>query len=557
MPDFSEFFPVQSVGALTLIIFVGLLFLYAARSPAHHALRGLGLFFHGACRLASKAVMRADCRLKERNREVTLSAARNAQERLLEREFQRVHDMVRRDLSGYPALNRTLSEQLTSIEEDYRASTEVPPQPPEWLAAVEAVAKIPRGNNNSAVADILDDIHETLTRAQKESMEEYRKSCRVRHGLLKRMLPYWRRLSSTMGAVERKMADLDAHIPAIDRQMQRFEAILANTDQADREWSSSFATQFVIAGIVLSIAIMGGFINFHLIALPMSEMVGGNSYLGPLKTADVAAMVIILVEIAMGIFLMESLRITRMFPAIHAMDDQMRRRMIVVTFVILTALASVEAALAYMRDLLAADKEALTRSLTGGQTLESGFRWIASVGQMVLGFILPFALACVAIPMESFIHSARVVFGMLFSAALRLVALIFRVIGHAAMQFSRFLTQLYDVIIFLPLWIESSIRQWRDSGSQREPIPPLLDDAIISNPASKNGFTRFNAQFDVSNRNGQRNTVDDVQDGEVIEPDAIERGAKPGRQPAGRGSTKPGFKPDLDLPDGSGSPVFP
>ena len=48
----------------------------------------------------------------------------------------------------------------------------------------------------------------------------------------------------------------------------------------------------------------------------------------------------------MGLFLMESLRITRLFPVIGALPDKMRVRMLWVTFSILVLLASVEAGLA-------------------------------------------------------------------------------------------------------------------------------------------------------------------------------------------------------------------
>jgi hypothetical protein len=101
--------------------------------------------------------------------------------------------------------------------------------------------------------------------------------------------------------------------------------------------------------------------------------------------------VIIFTEIAMGLFLMESLRITRLFPVISTLDDQMRRRMIWVSAGILFTLACVESSLAYMRDLLAADREALTQSLAGIQVAQAELRWIPSVGQMILGFMLPFS----------------------------------------------------------------------------------------------------------------------------------------------------------------------
>ncbi len=164
---------------------------------------------------------------------------------------------------------------------------------------------------------------------------------------------------------------------------------------------------------------MGAFINFHLIALPMSEMVGASSHVGSLMVSDVAALVIILIEIAMGLFLMESLRVTRLFPVIGMLDDVLRKRLGYVAFVILFALAGVEASLAYMRDMLAADSAALAQSLAGSVAVEAEFRWIPAVGQMVMGFMLPFALTFVAIPLESFIRSFRTVGGTTSSGGYR------------------------------------------------------------------------------------------------------------------------------------------
>ena len=58
----------------------------------------------------------------------------------------------------------------------------------------------------------------------------------------------------------------------------------------------------------------------------MSEMVGAGDYLtASLRTSEVAALVIIFVEASMGLFLMESLRITHLFPRIPNLHDRMRR----------------------------------------------------------------------------------------------------------------------------------------------------------------------------------------------------------------------------------------
>jgi hypothetical protein len=203
-------------------------------------------------------------------------------------------------------------------------------------------------------------------------------------------------------------------------------------------------------------------INFNLIALPMSEMVGGGSYIGSFKTSNVAAMVIILVEVAMGLYLMESLRITRLFPIIGQMDDKMRTRMIWITFSILLILASVEAALAYMRDQIASDMQALRQSLAAVESTAGVVNsWIPTVGQMVMGFVLPFALTFVAIPLESFVQSSRTVIGVVGAGMLRWLAFVLRLLGNIGHYLGELLVNLYDLFIFPPLWVENLIRDKR------------------------------------------------------------------------------------------------
>lgn len=556
LDQIDAFFSSNSIVSNMLLGLVMLLLLYVGRVPAHRTIHLFAVLLRNGLRLAGASLMVAEHRVSSRNRQVMMASGRDLQERLLEREFQRVHTIVKRDLEGYPALNRELSEQLTQIEEDYHKSIDVPPLPPSWLAAIESIAKIP-ANENSPVADILSDLNQTLEKNHREAMKAYRNSCRQRHGLLRRMVPYWRRLANTLTSVDRKMSDLDGRIPAIDKQMHKYEQILAGTDHAERELSASFMTQFFVSGVVLLVALMGGVINFHLIALPMSEMVGGGSYLGPVKTADVAAMVIILVEIAMGIFLMESLRVTRMFPTIHVMDDHMRRRMIVVTLTILVALASVESALAYMRDLLASDKEALTRSLSGAAGLGAvQYRWIASVGQMLLGFILPFALTCVAIPMESFIQSARVVFGSVLSACIRIVVFGLRWTGVLIAGLGSILAQFYDVLIFLPLWVERLVRQRGES-----PENVIRSSTAESKPVAALDSHNPISRFQTSQGSGaeRRPTAR-----ASILTDAL-RDSKPARQASVETSRKPAPKErpvatqeddPFGLPESPPSPLF-
>jgi len=457
LTDLLNIVPGYPLLSILIWFVVAIVMLYLARYPAHRAIKSLSRVMHNAMRLASRSVLLAEERLVNRNKEVLLAAGRESTERLIEREFQRVDAVVKRDLSGYPALQHTLAEQINRIDEDYRESAELPPPPPTWVNAVKAIGKIPF-NNDPTVANIFKEIHKSITKQYKTTMDEYRKSMGARHTLLRQMMPYWRKMTQTLDQVGKKITGLQERATVIDHRMEDYEEIRSKTKRAERMLASSSMTQFFVSALVLLIAFGGAVINFNLIALPMSEMVGGGSYIGQFKTSNVAALVIILVEVAMGLYLMESLRITKLFPVIGSMDDKMRRRMIWVTFSILLILACVESALAFMRDRIAADMQALRQSLAAVEGVQPVNSWIPTVGQMVMGFILPFALTFVAIPLESFISSSRTVLGFVLVGLLRGIAFLLRLAGNIASYMGELLVNLYDILIFPPLWIEKLIQ---------------------------------------------------------------------------------------------------
>ena len=442
--------------------------LYLARGPAHKAIYSLSRVVYAGFRLMARSVTLAEERVRNRNKEVLLAAGAEAAERLIEREFRRVEGVVKRDLSQYPSLHRVLADQVTHIDEDYRESAEVPIPPPDWVKAVDSLAQL-ESKGDSWVGNILTEVHKTAVTQHKTTMDEYRKAVGKRHAILEKMRPYWRKVSQTLEEVGKTITGLQERATYIDNRMEEYAEIRNKTDKAAQQLTSSAMTQFFISALVLLIAIGGAVINFNLIALPMSEMVGGGSYIGSFKTSDIAALVIILVELAMGLYLMESLRITRLFPIIGQMDDKMRHRMIWVTFIILLVLACVESALAFMRDRIAADMQALRQTLAQVDTPVAFNSWIPTIGQMVMGFILPFALAFVAIPLESFVQSSRTVVGEVVAAALRGTAFLLRLLGNVARYSGELLVNLYDLLAFPLLWVENWLRHRKDQMDMDQP----------------------------------------------------------------------------------------
>ena len=457
---------------------IGVTFLYLGRMPARRAISALTRIFHNALRLTAHAINRAEQGMAERNRAVLLAAGREAKERMITREFERISATVERDLTRYPETQRLLAETIHRIDEDHKNSTDVPPEVPGWGRAVEAVAKVST-KGDSTVRDVLEAIHGALAKAEERSLDAYRTASKERHRLLSRMMPAWQRIQGTLKSMDRSVTSILERSRSIDRHMDEYRDIVAATDRAAQTLSHSSLVQFFIASFVILIAIGGAFINFSLIARPMSEMVGGTSYIGAFQTADIAALVIILVEISMGLFLMESLRITRLFPVISALPDRTRIYMVWITLTILTTLASVEAGLAYMREILMQDEFATTSMLRGdaGGGLANEALWITTAAQMGMGFILPFALTFVAIPLETFVQTARHVMGLVVIGVLRLLALTLRVLGNIIRQVGGLLQNLYDLVIFAPLWVEhrAALRRARRAAEEDDEPEPVYD----------------------------------------------------------------------------------
>lgn len=451
--------------SLAIWLVIAIVLLYAGRPHAHQLLRSTGRAIYSTLRTAAKSVHQLEQRVMARNRDVLLAMGREAAEKTIEREFNRVNTIVERDLSQYPGLHRKLADTLQKVEADYHAATDNAPLPPAWSEVVDTISALP-SSGDPAVVKILDNIKSAVENSHEQTLKAYQKAANERHKILSNMQPEWRTLNNVMEKVQQTITGLDERTKTIDRQMAEYESVRKAEDKAIHSLTASSLTQFFIASLVLTIATFGGIINFHLIALPMSEMVGGSSYIGSVHTSDIAALVIIMVEITMGLFLLEALQVTRLFPMIGSMDDKMRRFMAIVAFVILVIFASIEASLAYMRDLLALDREALQQSLAGAAVAEAQFRWIPSVAQLVLGFTLPFALAFVGIALESFVHSLRTMLGIVALSALRALRLLMRLVGGFANHLSKVLVSLYDLFIMLPLGIERAVQHYQRNAAR-------------------------------------------------------------------------------------------
>jgi hypothetical protein len=434
---------------------LAMLFLYAARKPMHGVIHSVCILVSQSTRFIARWLFLAADNLRLRNQSVLLAQGQESEAVVIDREFERVGNIIRKDMQEFPALQRKMMEEATRIEEDYRKCGMVPPPPPEWVSALESVAQIKSGGD--IPRKLLEDINKSIQKIHDQTVAEFRRSYEERHKILKAMQPSWRSVEKLIGEMDKKMLTLQTNAKQIDGHMGKLEGIRAKDNKTEHALTMSSFVQLAISSLVMVIAMGGAFINYKLIALPMSEMVGASDYItNNMKTSDVAALVIILMEASMGLFLLESLRITQLFPRIASMDDRMRHRLMIASLVFLIILAAIESSLALMRDMLIADKASLMRDLASAAPAASDglLTSIPMIGQMVMGFVLPFALAFVAIPFENVVYSLRTVIGVVLVQALRGLGVVLRFAGLLFKRLAKVLELTYDVTIVVPLMIE-------------------------------------------------------------------------------------------------------
>ncbi len=463
--------PENPLLSLLVLVFAGIPILYGARQAMHSLLRAMFRSISNPLRLGSHWLFKAADELRQRNKLVLLAQGREEISQGINREFDRVTTLVQRDLHGYPALQRKLMDEITRIEEEYQRCGEVPPPPPEWTKAVATIAKI-KATGDGLVEKILEDISDSIDDIYEKVVAEYRESSKKRHDILKGFMPFWRSVDQTLKRVDKNLTGMKESAAKIDEQMEKYVQINANSENAEHSLTASTTMLFVISLLVMLIAAGGAFVNFWLIERPMEAMVGGSEYIYEnLQASYVAAMVIIFFETLMGLFLMESLGYTHLFP-LSGINNRMRRWMVWISFSILLILAGVEVALAVMRDMIITADVALKQELAGGVAIAATSTWalnIPKAAQMILGFTLPFALAFVAIPLQYLIHSGRTVFGVLLVLGLRGLGFAMRFLSSLSRQIGKGTEHLYDAVIFLPLMIEHMVV---NRGLKLAALPP-------------------------------------------------------------------------------------
>jgi hypothetical protein len=163
---------------------------------------------------------------------------------------------------------------------------------------------------------------------------------------------------------------------------------------------------------------------------PLVKLLPEGAALGGVPAGRLTALVVVLVELALGVFATDLLGVSELLPRLGRFTAQRRRLLLGGAFANLLLLATAGAALA-----------------------EPG----------LLAFVFPWLLALVAVPLETFLDNGRHVAmraSALFAAALGSLAFL---VARAARTLGEVLPSLYDAYVSIPLRIERALK----SGSSR------------------------------------------------------------------------------------------
>lgn len=448
---------VPSMPGLSIAIWViiSMVFLFFAKESVYKIIHALSEGTAGGLRKLAGWTKEAADKMQEKDRKVLLeSGVANIQHKIVQ-EFTKIDSANVKNLASYPKLQLKLDECISKIEADYKECGQVTPQAPGWGEVIETIARAQGSTGDRIIEKMLSEIHKSAVSGEKKALSEFREVTGKRHKVLGAMAPIWKRLEKLSKEVGNKVDRVMETNSNIDKYMTQYAKLSkAESDSVDM-LSSRVTKLFIVSLVVIAAGIAGAFINFNLIAMPMSELVPQGTRVAGMAVSEVSALVIVVLELVLGIFLMEAIGVTNTFPQIGAMTAGKRKVILYGALVGLFFLSSVEASLAILREQMAESKMLLDQSLAGesatvAKTNESN---ITVIGQATLGFVLPWILAMIAIPLEMFIEASQHAFTRLSTVLVTLFGHLANALAYLIEGFFNILIHVFDMYIIVPLKI--------------------------------------------------------------------------------------------------------
>ncbi|HUJ25726.1 MAG TPA: hypothetical protein VLW85_06895, partial [Myxococcales bacterium] len=315
--------PANPAASLLALWMLSQVFFFFARAPVHEALKAVARLCGNVLRVLSRWCRGVAESVAKRDREMIVEMGKGDLEAKIGREFHRIEGAFAKELARYPDMHRKIDDLVTKVDADFQECASAAPSAPGWSEAVTAVAKMPPGGDG-VVKKVLEEIHKSAVAGEKKALQDFREATAKRHKLLGGMAPAWKELTKLASETGHAVTAALESTKRIDGYMESYEKVREADDKAVRALGWSSTQLFVVSVLVLAVAIGGAFVNFNLIALPMSELVPSGNRIGGMPVATVAALVVVLMEVAAGVFAMEMLGITSFFPKLELLPRSRR-----------------------------------------------------------------------------------------------------------------------------------------------------------------------------------------------------------------------------------------
>lgn len=438
---------------------IAMFVLYVARVRVQRLLRRLSLAVVSLLHMVANALTALAQLLRERNRAVLLEHARARLLMKIERDLHRLVITADRDLSNLPELKQRIRQHLDQLESDYHQSADSPFSAPDWVDAIDQVVRLRQTQSgHPIVAGLLRDMEASLNRQHRQAISEYRKGMSHRHRLLHGLLPQWRRLHHGLDRLSHIIEQLATQTHMLDRHLATYHSIETGTDQVYRRLLLSQTSQWLFASLLLAAGVGIAWFNTEMMQAPMRVVMSDAPVLVGWPLYQVAAYAMVLVYLVLGALLFETLQLTQRLDGFLALSPMQRRAMagFLLTLLLLAALA--QAGLLYLRDHqpLSVYEQWIQYPVIIVQSplLDE---WLQLGATMLLGFMLPFVLIFLVLPLERWLDASRVLLVLLIVTLLVMLASALKGIALLSRHALLLLGSAYDLLISLPLWIESRL----------------------------------------------------------------------------------------------------
>ena len=440
---------------------------YFARRQSHRLIRGLFSGVRRFCRMLARYCVHAERHVRAWTRSLLVAQARRRVVERAEWDMGRLHADIQAELGDLPALQQQARDHLSMVEEDHRRSGPMPPDVPGWPRMLEQLGP-ELGAADPSVKRTLEDLRDGLELQRVDLLDAYRRATRRRYLLLHRTIPHWRRARRALEQMGDRVDRLRARTDRVLNSIGEYQALRDEHQVRVGALVGASLWRFVLAGVGLVLATAGFTVLGVSLVEPMNLLLGTVPAAEGLPGQGTLVTVLYVAAVGLiGLVVMESARMTTLLPGVDALGDSMCGWLFWVAFAALVVLAGAGA---------------LLRLQYGGMlpsALDSPWSATAAPAlQAVLVFLLPFALMFGAVALAGIIIHGGIVVGLLVALVLQILMLVFRLLGSMAAFAGAIVVQLYDLVIFLPLWIEEAVRQkgWPSGGvapSRRQlPSPP-------------------------------------------------------------------------------------